>query len=569
LDLSDLLTHSLPAMPTGRGRMALLTFLLNGLKTPSDWQPSVEELNRWNLVLAELAKPSSKPSSPVAPEEAELAAQVLTAMKTRWPVWGEGLEWGWAPLFGAVQGFSFKQARLWLNEPEPPSSKELSERLFSFTSNGKSSPNQVTLLGAMLWSSQAPSRADELFSGVEMLLKAGVDPSVRIDSWDSLALDVSPSADISGILVNGTARTHKRMAFGWLDAKMTFPAIQSRLSGLLELCRSNDASRVLPALKVGFPELVERFAMRLARHVPTEPALTNPKADWMQSAKQVRALGRLVGEDCWNPQEGGISLAGAWARASVIVSSDPNFYGSRHDRFSVFRSAMMVLPCSVWGGQAFGLPARVWGQMAYSQEKVQKPEWRQALQVEPAAWDNLSSALRAFPSTVQLWRMSVDWGSGSHPPEALTAVRQAFGNHALSILVPGSWKPEGPLERQAALFGALSSSRNLAKETFLRLAKQEAFLVMKGLLPASSGGVERSLALHALSGFKDPGGIQQLARWCQENRIAVRLDRVRAAVDSSFTVEPLGGWTSAQRAAALELFIEPVNLEVPSRTPRF
>lgn len=565
---TELLSHTLPALPAGPGRRALLAYLLTALEGYPDWTPTPQELLKWRsqLSVAPLAVKTDSPRG--AEEDARLVGALKQKMLKRWPVWGPAVTWGWEPLFQAAQGLHQVQVQKWLAHPNAPSPQELSTRLFPFAMGGKRAPAQVTLLGAALWGANAYAKSDELFRLVQVLLKKGVDPAAPVDSWGTSAVEAAPTALVSRLLVKGSAGVSKPLLFGWIEPKAPLEAIKRRLHEVVTLYRSPEGQQGLPALEAGFPDLVERVALRLALHVPTQPMAQDPRSDWFQITKQVRALGRIVGQDCWKPSPTGVSLAGAWARACVLVAGDSR-YATTADRLNPVGSLLMGSHWNAWGGQAGGLPARIWGQLALPLSSIRGQEQFDALQGPAQDWEGLSEALRCLPPSPHVWRVAVNWacldrGMASDP---LLGVREKFVNEALGVLAPAVWSSGLQEEQRHALYGETMNHKAALKEALLRMGRNIGARVMADKTDQPEIEVEKALALYVLAGWKDPQGAVRLVKWCRERSVPFDPARVVATMDSPFVSAQLREVSPSQRAAFLEMVLKPVTPKGPK--PRF
>lgn len=563
---ASLLNHTLPVVPSGPGRRALLGFLTEALVGFPEWTPAVGELQQWHALIGGMA--SNKAAQDV---ERSLAQGLQTKMLERWPVWGPQLAWGWGPLFEATQGFHHRQVQKWLGHPGAPDGDALSKRLFAFPLAGKRFPPRVTLLGAVLWASQANRGAEGPGRTVAALLRAGVDPSVVIDTWGTSALEAAQESEVARQLVASAPSKLPLLLFTWLDPKVPLKTVVHRLKELSTLCRSPEGAAVLPQLKAAFPDLVERVAARLASYCPPAGAADfGPSSvpEWFQVAKQVRSLGRRVGQDCWRPQPEGLSLAGAWARASVVASVQPQ-YTPNADRLHAMGSALISPHWDAWAGQANGIPSKVWAQLAYGLIPSDKRAHPSTLQCTNEDWAGLPAAVAAMPASPRLWAAVMEWACldvASQCP-GLVQVKQMMTDQALGVLAPSVWPSSFNEAKQQALLDMTGQHKKALRQALLRMAKLNSSLVLSGAEPDIQAAAEKALALHVLSGIQDSGSAKRLLRWVEDQGVSNHWARVKATMESPYVARLLNEMTPSQREVLFGIFLEPALPAGPK--PRF
>ncbi len=558
VSLSDLLSHTLPALPPGKGRQALLAFLQEAVLT-ADEKPSAGELLGWSRQLEALSKT-------IEPTEAPRLVGLRENLLLRWPIWGAEVPWGWKPLVESVWSCQPQHVRRWLQAHGAPSGVQLSSHWLS-ADLGARAPRSVTLLGAALWSPQAVQQSQRALGVVRALLEAGVDPSLPVDSWNQTALEASSVPEVSRLLISSGPSAH-RMSFTWMEPNTSLHSAHQHLQALLTACQSAEGRKWLPSLALGFEDLVERTGQRFAR-LPLNPPSVLPgkprSVQWMDIAKQVRALGRLVGQDCWRPTPDGISLAGAWARASLFTAvSQPSHFAESKQRLLPMGSDLENPHWNAWGGQFKGIPARVWATLALALRGLARPS--SDLKPSPDSWSGVARELEALPRTIFSWRVAVDWHAKELSPE-IQPLLEHLQKQMIEVLapaVPGSLSEE----ERAALEKEAIQNKKVSGEAVLRMARNATMAVLEKdrLAPGIEVLAERALLLHALTGFRDPAQVQRLATWVKNQQVEVSIARVRDALDSQYAQRTVA-WGPGQRQAALDLFLPP---GVPGKKgPRF
>lgn len=565
---SSLFNHTLPVVPAGAGRRALLGYLAEALDGHPEWRPDAAELYRWHGLLEGMANGLKASQEAGAQTEISLTRALHTKVLARWPVWGVDCPWGWEPLFQATLGHHHRQVQKWLDHPGAPDGAALSARLFSFPAVSKRSPPRATLLGAALLKAEAGAKTDAVFATVKALLRAGVDPGQAVDNWGTHAVDASPAAEVSRLLVKEAPVARLPLLFAWLEPKTSLSVVRSKLKEVSALCRSPEGHAMLPALQAAFPDLVNRVAHRLALYVPTEAVGRSAQSEWFQVAKQVRALGRLVGQDCWRPQPDGLSLAGAWARASVMLASDPRYAGTQ-GRFPAMGSLLINGYWKAWDGQAAGMSSRVWAQLAYPLVPTGVREHPSTVSTTAQDWEALPQAVAAFPVAPHLWGVAMNWTclDPGLNPDPLVAVKKSMADDALGVLVPDVWPCPFNEEKRRALISETSAHKKTLREALLRMGRLIGARVMADQEENAPQEVEKALGFYVLSGLQDPQGVKRLLGWCESRAVAVDTERLRAVMESPHASVLLTDLAPAKREALLSLLLGPAIPAGPK--PRF
>lgn len=546
LDLHALVGTVLPALPAGPARSALLVHLAAAVAA---WPPGAPPARLPDLDEQLRTLDRSAPDS--GKEKAQVQA-LHDAVLARWSPWDPAHAWGWDLLTRALQRPDAKAVRRLLAAPGAPDGATLSAHPLTAAIEGTSRKatgvTTATALGLALVAGDTLARA----AVVQALLEHGANPNAPTTDGGPVPMGLVRGPHALAVLAAADARMTSDAAsvLGWLPTRAAgLPQIQERLATWSAALAEGHPS-LSAALQQHWPALVEGVGRVLA------VALNDRDAERMGVARQLRALGRTWGQDCWRPAAGEPSLAGEWARASATgaVRPDPNqppmkalkALSERAAPYDAFADGRVGL----WGGQTTdGVPAGAWGLLLSLQRQPRPADEKRPPSFFPDggewAYDAVGAALDRVPVGPFLWRAVLELGTLLKRPEDRVRWRP-WATRALARTAG----PEG-----LAFLQGLSGAQ---KETFEELGRLPTMVAhdWRTHPPASTPeGLQDALTLFVWDGWRRPGAA---ALWSMAQAEGWPLDREKALAE---TQHPWAARNAGERpewaALGLELTLPP------------
>ena len=473
VDLYGLLAVVAPEMRPGPGRTRFLNHVDRLIRDMATVVPSRAPECWW------LLRQQTVAAGQMSKDERALWMSLKNSLVERWNPWECG--WGWKALALAIHEKSATAVQALLVLPGAPSAQVLSESLLpsapvSKKPSGQASADPGTALGLALRQGE-PSR-QEL---ITVLMDYGVDPNATVDSEGRVALSLATGAEVVKALVAKGARlATQEVATGWMEglansrSDMVALLLQSRFSAWREAIGSSGGEGLRQDLQAHWPALVTAAGAALSRL----PSRASQNDESLAAVKALRALGRSLGTDCWRPGAEGVSLAGAWARASLLDQPDLGLPDPAHLTSKMSACSFANGREGTWEGKSpDGLPAAVWGLLA---ESVRcSPGSLEGLSLGMFrstsvswAWEDLGVAVDQIPVSPLLWRvlrhleklpdpavgpLVRQWQSRcltkalDQASQGLPAWNQGVAWDELSVVLSaraGSWIRSSPQERQ-------------------------------------------------------------------------------------------------------------------------
>lgn len=405
IDLTPLLTQTLPHLAHGAGRMALLAHIRGIVEHDGALAPSATQLCTWSQAIVSEQRKQAM-SNAGGKQEAAHLADAQAAIAARWAPWNPVLPWGWDALEGAVQKLDVAEVARLLDLPGAPRAELNSHK----TRSG------ATPLGAALGRKAEKGGEDShRRSVVAHLLKLGADPNAPAGPNGEGAITIAPDQLTQALLLEHGGRMGGVAAnpMAWMKSTTSYDQIRARLSGWSDALRKNKSPALLEDLQQGWPQIVDSIGARLAR----EDQGINGRQDVL---RQTRALGRMWGQDCFRCETTEPSLPGAWARAVMLE----HCFVPLNDSLEKLRQMNMpgdvggnhLRANSNWKGATIdGLGAGCWGMLMAASMVKARPLNRNLLaeiaeQASPspqdtaALWENVERAVEKIRNGPVLWR---------------------------------------------------------------------------------------------------------------------------------------------------------------------
>lgn len=525
VDLHGLLSVVAPEVRPGPGRTRFLNHVDRLIQDFASEAPSrLPEC--WWLIRQQVVSPGQ-----MSKDERALWTSLNASLVARWNPWECG--WGWQALALAIHQRSVPGVQALLALPGTPEGLALSKTLLPHAPTSNKAPTgpasvSGTALGMALRQGD-PFRQDL----VAVLLSHGVDPNVAVDREGRVALSLATGAEVVKALVSKGARlatpelvTEWMAGLASLRPGMEALSMQARFSAWREAVGVPEGASLHQDLKAHWPALVETAGATLSQL----PSKAHQNDESMAAVKALRALGRTLGSDCWRPGAEGVSLAGAWARASLLDQPavglpDPSRVTSRLSA-RVFANGRE----GTWEGRSpDGLPAAAWGLLV---EAVHcKPGSLKGLNLSlfrsaslPWAWEELGSAVDQIPVSPLLWRVLRQLEK--LPDPAVAPLVKQWQNHGLA-------KALGQAEQGFDVWNLGASWEELS---VLMSARATAWISDcpedRAAVPTP---VQTLLELFVLDGWRRPAA-QRLLQECLSSDEPLDRERLREKMDHPLAV---------------------------------
>lgn len=525
VDLHGLIAVVAPEVRPGAGRTRFLNHVDRLIQDFASEAPSrLPEC--WWLIRQQVVAPGQ-----MSKDERALWTSLNESLVARWNPWECG--WGWQALALAIHQRSVPGVQALLAIPGTPGNLALSETLLPNASSSNRAPSgpasvSGTALGMAL--RQGDHFRQEL---VSVLLGCGVDPNVAVDREGRVALSLATSAAVVKALVSKGARlATPELVTGWmaglanLRPGMEALSLQSRFSAWREAVAVPEGGSFRQDLLAHWPSLVETAGATLSQ-LPSRASENNES---MAAAKALRALGRTLGSDCWRPGAKGVSLAGAWARASLL--DQPAVGLPEPSRVTSKLSARVFANGreGTWEGRSpDGLHAAAWGLLV---ETVHcKPGSLEGLNLSlfrsaslPWAWEELGSAVDQIPVSPLLWRVLRQLEK--LPDPAVAPLVKRWQNQCLA-------KALGQAEQGLAVWSLGTAWEELS---VLMSARATAWIsACPEDRTAAPTPVQTLLELFVLDGWRRPAA-QRLLQECLSSDEPLDRERLREKMDHHLAV---------------------------------